>query len=190
MNDLKLPNPKMMDVAVPANMRVGLSQERDRRARAGLCRRRRRWRRSPRDVVLIDLREKSEREKHGLIPGSLHAPYTDLAENISAGGMLHELADATGRRLVFYCAYGERSAMAVEAAQDAGLDRLPRRGRRRRLEKGRRTARALISGQATSNSAPRSPSSPKAKAAGAGPAASACACCGEDISKRQTNAAN
>jgi rhodanese-related sulfurtransferase len=35
--------------------------------------------------------------------------------------MLHELADATNRRRVFYCAFGERSAMAVQAAQDAGL---------------------------------------------------------------------
>ena len=35
--------------------------------------------------------------------------------------MLHELASATNKRLVFYCAFGERSAMAVQAAQDAGL---------------------------------------------------------------------
>jgi rhodanese-related sulfurtransferase len=35
--------------------------------------------------------------------------------------MLHELAAATGKRIVFYCAYGERSAMAVKAAQNAGL---------------------------------------------------------------------
>jgi rhodanese-related sulfurtransferase len=35
--------------------------------------------------------------------------------------MLHELASATGKRLVFYCAFGERSAMAVQAAQEAGL---------------------------------------------------------------------
>jgi sulfur dioxygenase len=35
--------------------------------------------------------------------------------------MLHELAIATGKRIVFYCAFGERSAMAVQAAQDAGL---------------------------------------------------------------------
>ena len=35
--------------------------------------------------------------------------------------MLHELAAATGKRLVFYCAFGERSAMAVQAAQDVGL---------------------------------------------------------------------
>ena len=35
--------------------------------------------------------------------------------------MLQELAAATGKRIVFYCAFGERSAMAVQAAQDAGL---------------------------------------------------------------------
>jgi rhodanese-related sulfurtransferase len=73
------------------------------------------------DVALIDLREKSEREKHGAIPGSLHAPYPELQENIGPGGVLHELAAATRKRLVFYCAFGERSAMAVQAAQDAGI---------------------------------------------------------------------
>jgi len=73
------------------------------------------------DVALIDLREKSEREKHGVIPGSLHAPYPDLAANIRPGGVLYELASATGKRMLFYCAFGERSAMAVQAAQDAGL---------------------------------------------------------------------
>ena len=72
-------------------------------------------------MALVDLREPREREKHGVIPGSLHAPYPDLQENIGAGGMLHELAAATGKRIVFYCAFGERSAMAVQAAQDAGL---------------------------------------------------------------------
>ncbi len=74
-----------------------------------------------RDVALIDLRERSEREKHGMIPGSLHAPYPDLQENIRKGGMLHELAASTSKRIIFYCAFGERSAMAVQAAQDAGI---------------------------------------------------------------------
>ncbi len=31
------------------------------------------------------------------------------------------LAKSTSRRLLFYCAFGERWAMAVQAAQDAGL---------------------------------------------------------------------
>jgi sulfur dioxygenase len=121
MNNLKLPDPKMMDVAVPANMQVGLHQ--DEIARKG-------WAisaaeavalRGRSDITIVDLREKSERERQGTIPGSLHAPYPDLQDNIGAGGMLHELVAATGKRLVFYCAFGERSAMAVQAAQDAGL---------------------------------------------------------------------
>ena len=73
------------------------------------------------DVALIDLRERGERERHGTIPGSLHVPYPSLQENIGEGGMLHELARSTKKRLLFYCAFGERSAMAVQAAQDAGL---------------------------------------------------------------------
>ena len=121
MNNLKLPNPKMMDVAVPANMKVGLHQEEI--ARRG-------WSLTARDaqavvgkpgVALIDLREQGERERHGVIPGSLHVPYATLQESIRAGGMLNELARSTGKRIVFYCAFGERSAMAVQAAQDAGL---------------------------------------------------------------------
>jgi glyoxylase-like metal-dependent hydrolase (beta-lactamase superfamily II)/rhodanese-related sulfurtransferase len=121
MSKLKLANPKMMDVAVPANMRQGLAQ--DEIAKKG-------WAMTPvqalalvgkPDVALIDLRERSEREKHGVIPSSLHAPYPDLQENIRPGGMLHELATATAKRIVFYCAFGERSAMAVQAAQDAGI---------------------------------------------------------------------
>jgi glyoxylase-like metal-dependent hydrolase (beta-lactamase superfamily II)/rhodanese-related sulfurtransferase len=121
MNSLKLPNPKMMDVAVPANIHVGLHQEDV--ARKG-------WAVSAAeavqllgrgDIALVDLREKSERRRHGIIPGSLHAPYPDLQENIRTGGILHELASATGKRILFYCAFGERSAMAVQAAQDAGL---------------------------------------------------------------------
>ena len=48
-------------------------------------------------------------------------PLPELAANVRPGGMLHELARATGKRIIFYCAFGERSAMAVQAAQDAGL---------------------------------------------------------------------
>jgi glyoxylase-like metal-dependent hydrolase (beta-lactamase superfamily II)/rhodanese-related sulfurtransferase len=119
MNNLNLSNPKMMDVAVPANMRQGLVQAEiarrgwavsadDAKALIGRS-----------DIALIDLREKSERERHGAIPGSLHAPYPELQENLSAGGLLHELGES--KQLLFYCAFGERSAMAVQAAQDAGI---------------------------------------------------------------------
>ncbi len=120
MASLNLPNPKMMDVAVPANIHQGLHQEEvarrgwafDPEVAKGLLERA--------DVVLIDLREKGERERQGAIPGSLHAPYSDLMENIEEGGLIHELAQS-GKTVVFYCAFGERSAMAVQAAQDKGL---------------------------------------------------------------------
>jgi rhodanese-related sulfurtransferase len=54
-----------------------------------------------------------------VIPGSLHAPYPELATNIAPGGLLRGVA--ANQRLLFYCAFGERSAMAVQAAQDARL---------------------------------------------------------------------
>jgi sulfur dioxygenase len=124
MNGLNLPNPKMMDVAVPANMRVGLAQQEmarrgfavsavDAVALVGTS-----------DVAFVDLRERAEREKHGTIPGSIHAPYPEIQINTRPSGMLNELARATGKRILFYCAFGERSAMAVQAALDSGLDKV------------------------------------------------------------------
>jgi len=121
MNSLNLPNPQMMDVAIPANMRVGLAQDEIARRGWALTTPQLLELLGQRDVAVIDLRERGEREKHGSIPGSVHAPYPELEENISPGGILHALASATGKRLVFYCAFGERSAMAVQAAQEAGL---------------------------------------------------------------------
>jgi sulfur dioxygenase len=121
MNNLHLPNPKMMDVAVPANMVVGMHQDEIARKGWALTASEAMALRGRPDIAIVDLREKSERDKHGVIPGSLHAPYPSIKEEIGTGGMLHELASASGRRIVFYCAFGERSAMAVQAAQAAGL---------------------------------------------------------------------
>jgi len=121
MNNLKLANPKMMDVAVPANLRVGLRQDEiEARGWSLDCSEAQRLLGSP-EAVLVDLRDQAERRRHGEIPGSVHTPYGELADNLGPGGLLHELVAATGKRLVFYCAYGERSAMAVQMAQEAGL---------------------------------------------------------------------
>jgi sulfur dioxygenase len=121
MNNLNLPNPKMMDVAVPANMHVGLHQEEIVRRGWSIDAAEAMTIVGQPDVALIDLREKREREKNGVIPGSLHAPYGELQENIAPGGLIHALAEIPRKRIVFYCAFGERSAMAVQAAQDAGI---------------------------------------------------------------------
>jgi sulfur dioxygenase len=121
MNSLNLPNPKMMDVAVPANMHVGLHQEDVARKGWALTAAEAIALRGRPDIAIVDLRERSEREKHGIVPGTLHSPYKNLQDEIGVGGMLHELATTSGKRIVFLCAFGERSAMAVQAAQDVGL---------------------------------------------------------------------
>ncbi|MEH2523860.1 MULTISPECIES: MBL fold metallo-hydrolase [unclassified Bradyrhizobium] len=121
MANLKLPNPKMMDVAVPANMHVGLHQEELAKQGLALSARDAINSLGRPDILLVDLRETSERAKHGTISGALHAPYPGIAESLKPGGMLREVAAATGRRVVFFCAFGERSAMAVTAAKRAGL---------------------------------------------------------------------
>jgi sulfur dioxygenase len=122
MNGLNLSNPKMMDVAVPANQRQGFAQEEIARLGWAVDAARAQSMVGRNDIVLVDLREKTERQKVGSIPGALHAPYSNLQENIQPGGMLYELAATTNRDLLFYCAFGERSAMAVRAAHDVGLD--------------------------------------------------------------------
>jgi sulfur dioxygenase len=121
MNNLKLPNPKMMDVAIPANLKVGFAQDReelnpfsvDGEGLIALL--------QSGDNVLIDLRDRSERVRHGVIPGSVHAPYSSLPDHLAPGGLLFELSRSTSKRLIFYCAFGERSAMAIDAARNAGL---------------------------------------------------------------------
>src|SRR5882724_9603978 len=101
MSNLKLPNPKMMDVAVPANMRVGFAQETIARRGLSLSARDAIESLGRPDILLVDLRENSERTRHGMLSGALHAPYPGIAESLKAGGMLREMAAASGRRIVF-----------------------------------------------------------------------------------------
>jgi glyoxylase-like metal-dependent hydrolase (beta-lactamase superfamily II)/rhodanese-related sulfurtransferase len=121
MNNLNLPNPKLMDVVLPANMHVGLHQDDLATQGQALSARDAIESLGRPDILLVDLRENSERAKHGMLSGALHAPYPAIGESLRSGGMLREVAEATGRRIVFFCAFGERSAMAVAAARDAGL---------------------------------------------------------------------
>jgi sulfur dioxygenase len=119
MNNLKLPNPKMMDVAVPANRHIGKPQ--DGGDYVGVAPADARATVAGGHALLVDLREASERARRGLIESSVHSPYRELADALANGGLLNTLAHATGKQLVFICAYGERSAMAVEAARAAGF---------------------------------------------------------------------
>lgn len=121
MNSLNLPNPKLMDVAVPTNMRVGLAQNLVADKGWALSAEQVRSLLEQQNIALIDLREDRERKKQGIISGSLHVAYPRLEAELQEHGLLQQLAKDTDKGLVFFCAFGERSAMAVQAAQKAGL---------------------------------------------------------------------
>ncbi len=119
MGKLNLPDPQLMDVAIPANLHIGFSADAPDIASATstvaelLAR--------EEEAVYIDLREQSERDRDGVIPGSIHVPYLKLHDFLKPGGMLNALAKRLGPKMVLYCAYGERSALALKALHEAGL---------------------------------------------------------------------
>src|ERR1700759_3064260 len=68
MNNLQLSNPKMMDVAVPANQRQGLAQDEIALLGWAMTADQAHTMIGSQDVLLVDLRETSERAKHGTLP--------------------------------------------------------------------------------------------------------------------------
>ncbi|MDP2621067.1 MAG: MBL fold metallo-hydrolase [Hyphomicrobiales bacterium] len=124
MNNLKLANPKLMDVAVPANRALGKSLERFVRPGESVEAADLLQEQGEKKLVLIDLREKRERERDGWIPSSVHVPYGAIAEQLRPGGALERIARDHPGQVVLYCAYGERSAMALDTMRSAGFSGL------------------------------------------------------------------
>ena len=68
------------------------------------------------DCCLIDLREDNEIERQGSINGSVHVSFNKLPD------YLHKKRkDLSKSKLMFYCAVGERSALAVQLCQSYSL---------------------------------------------------------------------
>lgn len=118
MNNLKLANPAMMDVAVPSNLKQGLKLEAQHRVPVLEVDQLLALWPAP-DLVFVDVREQGERLRDGAIPGAIHAPYGHFDQYCGAAGPLAGIARAT--RIVLYCAVGERSTLAVEIANELGL---------------------------------------------------------------------
>lgn len=74
------------------------------------------------DTTLVDLRDIRERIREGFVPGSLHAPRGMLEFWVDPDSPYHRDVFATGKRFVFYCASGWRSALATKVVQDMGLE--------------------------------------------------------------------
>ncbi|MDH3668162.1 MAG: MBL fold metallo-hydrolase [Paracoccaceae bacterium] len=121
MDNLNLPNPAMMDVAVPSNLKLGLrGKDQHRVATIEVKELLAKW--PEPDCLLVDIREEGERQRAGTIPGSIHAPYARFDEYCCKSGPLAGMAKQG--RILLYCAVGERSTLAVEMAAEMGCEGL------------------------------------------------------------------
>ncbi|MDX1522117.1 MAG: rhodanese-like domain-containing protein [Anaerolineae bacterium] len=73
------------------------------------------------NVVFVDLRDIREVQHEGRIPGSLHAPRGMLEFWVDPESPYHRDVFASGKRFIFHCALGWRSALATKAILDMGL---------------------------------------------------------------------
>lgn len=73
------------------------------------------------DVIVVDIRDIRERQR-GFIPGSVHAPRGMIEFWVDPDSPYHKPVFAqAGKRYVFHCASGWRSALTVATLQDMGF---------------------------------------------------------------------
>lgn len=73
-------------------------------------------------VVFVDIRDVRELAREGKIPGAFHAPRGMLEFWVDPDSPYHKDVFSSGKRLVFYCQSGWRSALATQTVQHMGLD--------------------------------------------------------------------
>jgi rhodanese-related sulfurtransferase len=72
------------------------------------------------DALLVDLREPSERQEQGAIPGAVHAPRGMLEFWADPTSAYHRTEFDPNRRVIVHCAGGGRSALAADTLQQMG----------------------------------------------------------------------
>ncbi len=73
------------------------------------------------DVVFVDLRDIRELNREGRVPGAFHCPRGMLEFWVDPDSKYHKPVFAEDKRFVFFCAAGQRSALATQTAQRMGL---------------------------------------------------------------------
>jgi rhodanese-related sulfurtransferase len=73
-------------------------------------------------VVLVDIRDIRELDRDGRVPGALHAPRGMLEFWVDPESPYHREVFASGKKFVFFCAGGLRSALAAQQLQRMGLE--------------------------------------------------------------------
>lgn len=75
------------------------------------------------NVVIVDIRDIRERERTGFIPGSVHAPRGMVEFWIDPESpYFKEVFGQEGKKYVFHCASGWRSALTVATLKDMGFE--------------------------------------------------------------------
>lgn len=80
------------------------------------------------DTVFVDLRDSSELQREGKIPGSVHVNRGMLEFVLDPALPYHNPVFSSGKKILFYCASGGRSALAADTAQNMGLERVSHLG--------------------------------------------------------------
>lgn len=75
------------------------------------------------NVVVVDIRDVRERQRSGFIPGSFHAPRGMIEFWVDPDSPYHkDIFAQEGKKYVFHCASGWRSALTVATLQDMGFE--------------------------------------------------------------------
>ena len=74
------------------------------------------------NTLFVDLRDPRELQREGKIPNAFHAPRGMLEFWVDPSSPYHKEVFASGKKLVFYCQSGWRSALSTKTIQDMGLD--------------------------------------------------------------------
>jgi rhodanese-related sulfurtransferase len=80
------------------------------------------------ETVFVDLRDSSELQRDGKIPGAVHVNRGMLEFVLDPALPYHKPVFSSGKKVLFYCASGGRSALAADTAQNMGLERVSHLG--------------------------------------------------------------
>ena len=111
MNNLNLPDPKLMDVAVPSNLKLGINFDKQ-KVNSGIEPNEFTNSLLERDIILIDLREQNELDKIGKIKNSTRISFPKINNYLDKNK--NELKN---KKILFYCAIGHRSTLAVQISK-------------------------------------------------------------------------
>jgi len=75
------------------------------------------------DLVVVDIRDIRERQRSGYIPGSFHAPRGMIEFWVDPDSpYFKDIFGQDGKKFVFHCASGWRSALTTATLQDMGFE--------------------------------------------------------------------